>query len=69
MAVNMKCSHSGKDVFFTEDAARRAIASYFRKRGCILRVYVCPDCGHHHLTKLNARSTATMFKELLGSNK
>lgn len=61
MSRNLKCPTTGKDIFFTEDAARRAARHYGEKRGAVLFVYVCPSCSHHHLTKIKHRSGQEMF--------
>lgn len=68
MSRNLKCPTTGKDIFFTEDAARRAARHYQEKRSTHpLFVYRCPTCGHHHLTKINRqRSSAEMFAGVTG---
>lgn len=51
----MRCSTSGKDVFFTEPHADGAIQTYKKRSGIELRKYRCPSCQWWHLTKGRVR--------------
>lgn len=62
MAVRIKCSQSGKDVYFSWTECARAAEFLMAKRDVKLRVYLCPDCRNYHLTKTGTRTTADMFK-------
>ena len=53
MSRNMRCSTTGKDVYFTAVAADRAADKQGQKYKRHLFNYVCPSCHYWHLTKRN----------------
>lgn len=54
MARSMKCSDTGKTVYFSAARAQQSAAVYSVKEGVPILVYKCPKCGFHHLTKQRA---------------
>lgn len=51
MSKHPRCKVTGKLRFETFALAVHAALVSNRKRGTPLRVYECPSCGGHHLTK------------------
>ena len=51
MASLTRCPVTGKLQYRHPDQAIRSALRSSRRRGVALRVYRCPDCNHHHLTK------------------
>jgi uncharacterized protein YlaI len=59
MASLDRCPATSKVMYRSqEQAIRRALISS-RKRGVALRIYLCPACGHRHLTKRRSFAIAS----------
>lgn len=51
MSKHPRCAATGKLRFETFEKAVHAALTSSKKRAVALRVYECPACGDHHLTK------------------
>ena len=51
-----------KNRYATEDLARHVAEIAFQKRGHVLRVYSCEECGGYHLTHVDAARTERNYR-------